>query len=105
MSMKTLLREWACLRKGANRIVRFDTASVLIVHGNASIAIADVRDNCIEQQPRIVRLQKSGCCSLDESIETARIEDVVVRIGILIKCGVLPKFSPAQEIKDENLHS
>ena len=105
MSTKSLLLKWACLRKGADRIVRIDTASVLIIHGNADIAIADVRDNCIEQQPRIVRLQKSGCCSLDEGIETAGIEDVIIRIRILIECGVLPRFSPAQRIKDQNLHS
>lgn len=71
MSRKTLLLKWACLRKGADRIVRIDTASILIVHGNAGIGIADVRDDCIEQQPRIVRLQKSGCCSLDKGIKTA----------------------------------
>lgn len=105
MSRKPLLSEWACLREGADRIVRVDTASVLIVHGNAGIAIADIRNNCIEQQPRIVRLQKSGCCPLDEGIETARIEDVIIRIGILIECGVLRTLSPAQRIKDRNLHS
>ena len=101
MSRKTLLSEWTCLRKGADRIVRLDTASVLIIHGNTGIAIGDVRNNCVEQQPRIVRLQKSGCCSLDEGIETARIEDVIIRIGILIECRVLPTFSPAQESRIE----
>ena len=105
MSRKTLTLEWACLRKGADRIVRVDTASVVIIHGNASIAIADVCDDCIKQQPRIVRLQESGCCSLDEGIETARIVDVIIRIGILIECGVLLEFSAAQRIKDQNLHS
>ena len=105
ISRKTLILEWACLRKGADRIVRLDTASIMIVYGNAGIVIADVRDDCIEQQPWIVRLQKSCCCSLDEGIETARIVDVIIRIGILIECGVLLEFSAAQRIKDQNLRS
>ena len=48
MIWETLFLEWACLREGADRIVRVDTASILIVHGNAGIAIADVCDDCIE---------------------------------------------------------
>ena len=105
MSRKTLPLEWACLRKGADRIICVDTASILIVYGNTGIAIADIRNNCIEQEPRILRLQESGCCSLDEGVETARIVDVIIGIGILIECGILPRFSAAQRIEDQNLHN
>lgn len=105
VSRKTLILEWACLRERADRIVRLDTTSILVIYGNAGIVIADVRDDCIEQQPRIVRLQESGCCSLDEGIETARIVDVIIRIGILIERSILSRFSAAQRIQDQNLHS
>lgn len=105
MSRKTLFPKWVCLRERADRIVGLDTAPILIVYSNACIAVAYIRDDRIKQQPRIVRFQKSGCCSLDEGIETARIIDVIIRIGILIEGGVLLRFSAAQRIEDQNPHS
>ena len=44
------------LRESANGVVSIDTASILVINSHTGIAIADVGDDCVEQQPRIVWL-------------------------------------------------
>lgn len=76
-------------------MLRFDTAAILVVDGNAFVTVGDVRDYCIEQQSGVVRFEERRSLALDELIESPLIEDKIVRLRVLVKSRVLQKVSKA----------
>ena len=81
------------LREGADRVVRGDTSSVLIVYRHTGIAIADIGHDSVEEKPCIIRREESRCSSLDKGIEATGIENVVIGVRVLIECRILPPIS------------
>lgn len=81
------------LRECADRIVSLDTTSIFIIYRHTLVAVGHVRDDRVEQQSWVVRSQESRCFTSYEDIEATGIEDVVIRVRVLIESRVLRLIS------------
>jgi len=80
------------LREGADSIVCLDTA-IFVVDSYPIVRVGDVRDNGVEHQSRIIRLQERICFADDKGVETPRVKHVVVLLRVLIEGRILSQPS------------
>lgn len=61
----------------------------MIVDSHTVLGVRDVGDLCVQQQSRIVLLEKCRCLSFDNRIVTTLVPNVIVFIAELIEGKIL----------------